>query len=161
MNADPAVMEFFPSVMDADQSRAAFDRIEDHWARYGFGLNAVDGPDGFIGFVGLAVPSFDVPFPHLADPCVEIGWRLVSSAWGHGYASEAARAVVGQAFGALGLPELVSFTSVVNGRSRAVMERLGMQRDPSEDFDHPRVPEGSRLRRHVLYRLTRAEGPAH
>ncbi len=161
MNADPAVMEFFPSVMDTEQSDAAFDRIEDHWARYGFGLSAVDGPDGFIGFVGLAVPSFVVPFAHQAEPCVEVGWRLVSSAWGHGYATEAARAVADHAFGVLGLPELVSFTSALNGPSRAVMERLGMRRDPAADFDHPRVPEGSRLRRHVLYRLAPSEGPAH
>jgi len=86
-------------------------------------------------------------------PCVEIGWRLASESWGQGLATEGARAVVDHAFGVLALREIVSFTTAANLRSRRVMEKLGMSRDPREDFDHPLIPEGHRLRPHVLYRL--------
>jgi RimJ/RimL family protein N-acetyltransferase len=86
-------------------------------------------------------------------PAVELGWRLARDAWGHGYATEAARASVRFGFEELGCDELVAFTAAGNVRSRAVMERLGMGHDAGGDFDHPRVPEGSPLRRHVLYRL--------
>jgi RimJ/RimL family protein N-acetyltransferase len=97
----------------------------------------------------LSVPGFSASFM----PCVEIGWRLSTAYWGHGYATEAARLALGHGFGSLGLREIVSFTSATNLRSRAVMERLGMRRDPADDFDHPSIPEGHVLRRHVLYRL--------
>ena len=83
----------------------------------------------------------------------ELGWRLAFEHWGHGYATEAARLALGYGFGTLALSEIVSFTSATNRRSRAVMERLGMRRDPAEDFDYPSFPEGHPLRRHVLYRL--------
>jgi RimJ/RimL family protein N-acetyltransferase len=116
------------------------------------GLFAVERRDdgAQLGFVGLAEPTFEAPF----TPCVEIGWRLARSAWGHGYATEAARACLAHAFTTLALEEVVSFTAVPNDRSRAVMHRLGMTRDPAEDFDHPRVEPGHPLRRHVLHRLT-------
>ncbi len=103
----------------------------------------------FIGFVGLVVPAFEAHF----TPCVEIGWRLAAEHWGQGYASEAARAAAGHAFGELGLEQLVSFTTPANVRSQAVMRRIGMTHDPVDDFDHPRFPSGHRLCRHVLYRL--------
>jgi RimJ/RimL family protein N-acetyltransferase len=157
MNADPEVMEHFPGLMDRAASDAFLDRMVTHWAEYGFGLFAVDAPSGFLGFVGLAVPRFTLPVEHRAVPPVEIGWRLVRSGWGQGYASEAARAVLVQAFDDLALPEVLSFTAVRNTRSRAVMERIGMHRDPADDFDHPSLPEGSPLRRHVLYRLASEE----
>ena len=102
----------------------------------------------FLGFTGLARPVFDAPFM----PAVEIGWRLARAAWGQGYAGEAARASTTFAFDDLGLQEIISMAVVANTRSRAVMERLGMHRDPAEDFDHPLVAE-PHLRRHVLYRL--------
>jgi ribosomal-protein-alanine N-acetyltransferase len=105
----------------------------------------------FLGFTGLARPRFDAPFL----PAIEIGWRLARDAWGQGFASEAARAASGHAFGTLGLAELVAFTTPQNARSRAVMERLGMGRDPADDFQHPSLPEGHPLRPHVLYRLSR------
>jgi ribosomal-protein-alanine N-acetyltransferase len=100
---------------------------------------------------GLAAPTFEAAF----TPCVEVGWRFPVSAWGHGYATEAARAAVAFGFGTLGLDEILSWTTVANQRSRAVMERIGMTHDPADDFDHPRFPEGHRVRRHVLYRLAR------
>lgn len=102
----------------------------------------------FIGFTGLNIPPADVPLA----PCVEIGWRLSRAYWNRGYATEAARAALRAGFQMLKLPEIVSFTPVANRRSRAVMERLGMRHD-GERFDHPGVPDGHPLRRHVLYRL--------
>ncbi len=94
------------------------------------------------------VPAFETHF----TPCVEIGWRLARAAWGHGYATEAARAALDYAFGTLRLDEVVSMTVPANLRSRAVMERLGMTRLEADDFDHPRLQEGHALQRHVLYR---------
>jgi RimJ/RimL family protein N-acetyltransferase len=150
MNADPAVMEFFPRPLDRAESDAAVARIREHFARHGFGLWAVEVPGvaDFIGFVGLAVPRFEAHF----TACVEIGWRLARAHWGRGYATEAARAALDFGFRDLALKEIVSFTVPANLRSRAVMERIGMTRSPDDDFDHPGLPEGNPLRRHVLYR---------
>jgi RimJ/RimL family protein N-acetyltransferase len=153
LNADPEVMEFMPAALDAVQSNAIADRIEEHFEQHGFGLWAIqirNGPE-FVGFVGLQWPSFATPF----EPCVELSWRLARKVWGHGYATEAAREVCRIAFSELQLPELVAFTVPPNTRSRRVMERLGMVHVPSADFDHPRLPAGHALRRHVLYRLVR------
>jgi RimJ/RimL family protein N-acetyltransferase len=105
----------------------------------------------FIGFVGLSVPRFEAPF----TPCVEVGWRIAAEYWGRGYAPEAARGALAFGFDTLGLREILSFTTVVNQPSRRVMEKLGMVHDPSNDFDHPALPEGHALRRHVLYRIAR------
>ena len=151
MSADPRVMEFYPKPLTRDESDAMAERIRGHFERHGFGLWAVEAPGvaDFVGYVGLSVPAYETAF----TPCVEIGWRLAASSWGCGYATEAARAAIAHGFGPLGLREIVSFTVPVNRRSRAVMERLGMTHDPTEDFDHPLLPEGHRLRRHVLYRL--------
>jgi RimJ/RimL family protein N-acetyltransferase len=153
LNADVRVMELFPSVLSRADSDAQAGRIRDHWRDHGFGLWAVEVPGraSFAGFVGLAKPAFDAAF----TPCVEVGWRLAAEHWGQGYATEGARAAVAHGFEALGLAELVSMTVPANVRSRRVMERLGMARDPADDFDHPRIPEGHALRRHVLYRLRR------
>ena len=160
MNADPEVMEFFPSVMDRAASDAWFDRMQLRWEEYGFGLFAAEDSQGWIGFVGLAVPRFEVPFPHATDPPVEVGWRLVRRAWGQGYASEGATACLHWAFDSLGLPEVLSWTAVANARSRAVMERIGMHHDPADDFDHPTLPVDSPLRRHVVYRASAADHAA-
>jgi RimJ/RimL family protein N-acetyltransferase len=149
LNADPEVMEWMPAVLTRAESDRTVDRIEAHFAQHGFGPWAVTHERRFLGFVGLLHTPFEAAF----TPCVELLWRLSRASWGHGYASEAARAVVSFAFDALALHELVSFTVPGNTRSRAVMERLGMRRDPSGDFDHPQLPVGHPLRRHVLYRL--------
>ncbi|SMF13092.1 ribosomal-protein-alanine N-acetyltransferase [Tistlia consotensis] len=155
LNADPEVMRFFPGTLERRSSDALAERIEGHFAEHGFGLWAVEvlGGPAFVGFVGLSVPRFESHF----TPCVEIGWRLAAEQWGKGYATEAARAALAQGFGPLGLAEIVSFTVLDNGRSRAVMERLGMTRRPEEDFEHPSLPAGHALRRHVLYRLRRSD----
>jgi len=154
LNADPRVMEFLPATLDRAQSDALVARIEQHFDTHGFGLWATEvvGVAECIGFVGLSVPRFEAPF----TPCVEIGWRLAYEHWGRGYATEGARAALQFAFRQLGLDEVVSFTVPQNERSRGVMRRLNMSHSAAEDFDHPNLPEGHRLRRHVLYRLTRA-----
>jgi RimJ/RimL family protein N-acetyltransferase len=153
MNADPRVMEHFPKTLTQSESDAMAGRIREQLDRNGYGLWAVEvvGVARFIGFVGLSQPTFQAHF----TPCVEIGWRLAYENWGHGYATEAARAVLGFAFENLLLDELVSFTAIGNQRSRRVMERIGMTHRPADDFDHPNIAEVSSLRRHVLYRLSR------
>jgi RimJ/RimL family protein N-acetyltransferase len=155
MNADPVVMRHFPSTLDRAGSDALAGRIRAHFARHGFGMWAVEAPGvaAFVGLVGLAVPGFRAHF----TPCVEVGWRLARGHWGRGYATEAARAALAFGFGRAGLDEIVAFTVPANVRSRRVMERLGMRRSPADDFDHPALPEESPLRRHVLYRLSRAD----
>jgi RimJ/RimL family protein N-acetyltransferase len=152
MNADPRVMEYFPALLSRAESDATADRIERHFEERGFGLWGVEVPGeaSFIGYVGLMVPAFEAPFM----PCVEVGWRLAQAHWGLGYATEGARAALRQGC-ELGLTEVVSMTVLANRRSRRVMEKLGMKRDPADDFDHPRLPPGSPLRRHILYRLSR------
>jgi len=153
LNADPSVMQHFPKVLTRDESDQVIARIEAHFDEHGFGFWAVEVQHGppLVGFLGLARPSYETPF----TPCVEIGWRLAREHWGQGYATEGARLALVYGFHELGLDEIVSFTVAANARSWAVMERLGMQRDPAGDFDHPLLPEGHPLRRHVLYRLHR------
>ena len=174
LNADPAVMEHFPAPLTRAESDAHAERARAALADRGWGLWAVeviepsrgraddDGPrlpnherdlGEPLGFVGLAEPRFEAHF----TPAVEIGWRLSRASWGHGYASEAARAAAEFAFADVGLRDLVSFTAVDNRRSRRVMERLGMIRDPEEDFRHPGLPGGHPLAKHVLYRLSAAQ----
>jgi RimJ/RimL family protein N-acetyltransferase len=154
LNADPDVMESLPRLLSQDESDAMVQRILNHRDQHGFSLWAVEVPgiEPFIGFTGLTVPKFDAPFM----PCVEIGWRLARHAWGQGYATEAALAALKFGFEDLGLASIVSFTVPLNRRSWRVMERIGMTRSPTEDFDHPLLPIGHPLSRHVLYRLQRS-----
>lgn len=146
-------MAFFPAPLSRDQSDQLATRIERHFERHGFGLWAVEIPRvaSFAGFIGLSVPAFDAHF----TPCVEIGWRLAAEHWHRGYATEGARAVLAFGMETLELSEIVSFTVPANQPSRRVMERIGMARDPADDFEHPGLPAGHPLRRHVLYRITR------
>lgn len=155
MNADSRVMEFMPSLLSRDESDTLIDHIESHFRERGFGLCAAElrQEHSFVGFIGLAVPRFQAIF----TPCVEIGWRLSAEYWGQGLATEGAREIVRCAFGNLGLTDLVSFTVPGNWRSRRVMEKLGMSHNPADDFDHPNLPQGHPLRRHVLYRLRRSQ----
>ena len=153
MNGDPRVMEHFPGLLTREESDELVDRFAQRWAEDGLGLWALERRDdgSFIGFAGLAPPRFEVVF----TPAVEVGWRLAVDAWGHGYATEAARVALRFGFEERNLDEILSWTVPANVRSRAVMERLGMTHDPTDDFDHPNIPVGSPLRRHVLYRLSR------
>jgi RimJ/RimL family protein N-acetyltransferase len=154
LNADPRVMEYMPRVLTPCESDTLADQIDSHFRERGFGVWAVElRRDGsFIGFNGLNVPTFEAHF----TPCVEIGWRLACDYWGQGLATEGAHAALTNAFETIGLDELVSFTVPANVRSRRVMEKLGMKHDPADDFDHPGLPAGHPLRRHVLYRLNRS-----
>ena len=150
LNADPEVMEHFPSTLTTEESDAMLDRVDAHIARHGFGPWAVEIPDvtEFAGFIGLAVPSFEAPFA----PTVEVAWRLARAYWGKGYATEGAKAAIDFGFSNLNLPEVVAFTVPQNLRSVAVMKRLGMRY--AGEFNHPTV--GSP---HVLYRLLSAAQP--
>lgn len=156
LNGDPETMRYFPAPLRREESDALAARAREQIETEGWGLWAVEVPGvaDFAGFVGLAVPSFEASF----TPAVEVGWRLAREHWGKGYATEAAHAAVAHGFGELGLAEIVSFTSRLNEPSIRVMERIGMTRDPAEDFDHPRVPSGHPLRPHVLYRLRAPAG---
>ncbi len=152
MNADPEVMEHFPSTLSRADSDELVDAIVAGFQRNSFGLWALELRDNrrFMGFTGLSVPGFEAPFM----PAVEVGWRLARWAWGNGYATEAATAALDFGFSRAGLGQVVSFTSCQNVRSQAVMQRLGLTRDPTDDFEHPRIAPGHRLRPHVLYRIT-------
>lgn len=153
MSADPAVMEYLRPLPDRAASDGVVQRVQDHFAQHGFGLWVVElpGVSPFIGSVGLLHIAFEAHFA----PAVEVAWRLDSAWWGKGYATEAAGVALGYGFEHLGLEEVVAITVPANRRSRAVMERLGMVRAEADDFDHPGVPEGHPLKRHVLYRLRR------
>jgi RimJ/RimL family protein N-acetyltransferase len=151
LNADSEVTAFLAGPLDRAASDQMVERIERGFDDLGFGLWALERADTgqFIGFAGLSVPRFEAPFM----PAVEIGWRLARSAWGHGFATEAAQAAVDDGFARVGLSDVVSFTAATNVRSRAVMDRLHMTHDPAEDFQHPNLPTGHPLRLHVLHRL--------
>jgi len=154
LNVDPAVREHFQGPMLREDSDAFIDRIELHWDEHGWGNWAIEVPDvaPFIGYVGLW------PADYVANrPMVELGWRLAREHWGNGYATEAAREALRFGFEEVGLEEIVSFTVPQNVRSRRVMERIGLIRDPAGDFDHPNVDPVAypHLVGHVFYRLSR------
>ncbi len=154
MNADPLVMHYYPNTLTVEETDAMMERNRIHFARHGFGFWAaiVKDTDEFAGYIGLGVPAFEARF----NPCVEIGWRLAARFWNRGLATEGALAVLRAAFEDFHLSEVVSFTSVNNLPSRRVMEKIGMTHDAKDDFDHPQVPEGHPLSRHVLYRARRS-----
>ena len=155
LNADPAVMRYFPATLTSEQSDQMVDRMIAVWKESSFGLWAVERLDGgeFIGFVGLAAPTWVADF----TPCVEVGWRLAASHWGNGFAPEAARAALAFGFENVDLPndEIVSFTTLQNVKSQRVMQKIGLRLDPTRDFDHPTTP-GWADRRHVFYCIDRA-----
>lgn len=157
MNADPQVMEYFPATLSSDQSDLFAETIQLGLEERDYGFWAIQicddaqGDEGpFIGFVALSVPIWDAAF----TPCVEIGWRLSRPHWGFGYATEAATQVLEYGFNVLRLSEVVSFTSILNSRSMAVMQRLGMTRDETEDFNHPNIDSNDSLCRHALFRMS-------
>lgn len=158
INSDERVMEYFPFRRDRAQSDALLDRLRDGIAANGFGFAAAElaATGDCIGFVGLHVADYLEPL--LPADAIEIGWRLAPEFWGQGYVTEAAKAHLAQGFETFGFGKIVSFAVSNNARSTAVMERLGMHRDETGDFDHPRVPDTHpQLKRHVLYRLSRGQ----
>lgn len=161
MNADPKVMEFFPSTFSKEQSNSIARRYIEKMEDKGWGIWAVTAKDvsDFIGMIGLNQIEFSAPF----TPAVEVAWRLDSNYWGFGYAPEGATACLEFGFNTLKLEEIVAFTYVNNFRSQKVMEKIGMHHDPEGDFDHPRIEESSPVRKQVLYRLkgNKIENPSH
>jgi RimJ/RimL family protein N-acetyltransferase len=155
MNMDAEVMQYFPSILTPEQTQKMIEKIEEGFSKKGFGLWAIETNQTkeFVGFAGLSEPSFSAHF----TPCTEIGWRIASKFWGQGYAPEAAREILKDAFKRLNLPEVVSFTAKANSNSIRVMRKLGMIRDPKDDFNHPAVEANSRLAEHVLYRLSKKQ----
>lgn len=152
LNASADVMRYFPKTLTPAESSGMVDSIEQKMAINGWGLWAIEekSSGAFIGFVGLNVPSYLLPF----SPCVEIGWRLDNAFWGKGYAPEAARKALEIGFEQYGMSEIVSFTALVNTPSQRVMEKIGMVR--GEEFDHPALEAGHPLRRHVVYRIKKS-----
>lgn len=150
LNQDPTVMEFMGRMLSEADSNAFIQRAQRSWEVLGYGPLAAEiaNTHEFIGYIGLAQCQFESHF----TPAVEIGWRLAHKFWSRGYATEGASAVLDWAFNTAGLDEVVSFTSTLNSRSRHVMERIGMKRDVSGDFEHPNVSPDSPLRLHMLYR---------
>jgi RimJ/RimL family protein N-acetyltransferase len=154
MNADPEVMRHFPTLLTKEQTAVSMERQRRAIAERGWGLWAVEIDGVFAGFTGLNIPGFSAPFM----PCTEIGWRFRREYWGRSLAYRAALEALRFGFDSLKLMEIVSFTATTNVRSLRLMQRLGLERDLSADFDHPMIPEGHLLRRHVLFRLRK---PAH
>jgi ribosomal-protein-alanine N-acetyltransferase len=157
LNADPEVMEHFPSVLSREQSAAQLSRLEETFECHGYGLWAAElRPQGaLIGFVGLQPVPAEMPFA----PAIEVGWRLARPYWGRSLAHEGARAALAYAFERLRLEEVVAYTAARNARSRRLMERLGMRHDADADFAHPGIGPGSPLQPHVVYRLTAGAWP--
>jgi RimJ/RimL family protein N-acetyltransferase len=152
INADPIVMEHFPSPLTREQSDATVDHCERFLGEHGWGPWAAEikATGELIGFVGLNIPSNDLP----VSPCVEVLWRLARTHWNHGYATEAARGALYIGFEVAQLEQIVAFTVIANHRSQSVMKRLGMTRD-ADTFEHPSIPAGHALRSHCNFRLTR------
>jgi len=159
MNADPRVREFFPSVLTREQSDTEVRHFQMTHERDGFCFFAAEliATGELAGFIGLQTMTLVVP--RVAQPAVEIGWRLSPLHWGKGLATEGARGVIRYAFATLQLREVVAITVPANLRSRRVMEKIGMRHFPELDFDHPRVPQGHPMRAHVLYALKKEDAP--
>ena len=149
MNADPIVMEYFPSILTHSETDAFYARIKENMQSVGYGLYAVEVKEtgAFIGFIGLHQANLNLGF----DPFVEIGWRLKKEAWGMGYATEGAKRCLAYGFEQLGFTAVYSFTSVLNTRSERVMRSIGMMKQST--FDHPRIDKEDVLCKHVLYRI--------
>lgn len=166
-------MEWFPGPLSRAESDAFIDRAAEQISAHDWGLWAVESHDtdtpeldGFIGMVGIWRPAIGpwlaARTPWLDEPVIEVGWRLIPAAWGHGYATEAASAALDIAASLRLADRVVSFTVTGNRRSRRVMDRLGMTHDPADDFAHPTLPDGDPLQPHVLYRIdiTARSGPS-
>ena len=149
MNADSDVMRYFPATLSAEETKLFYDNIEREFSEYGYGLYAAEEKDSgsFMGFIGFHWARFDMDF----CPCIEIGWRLDKRFWGKGYATEGAKTCLEHGFNRLGFDKIVSFTAVENISSQRVMQKIGMKFE--RYFDHPRVPDGHPLKKHVFYRI--------
>jgi len=155
INQDPKVIEYFPGLQDRETTKNFITKVNNHFDKHGYSLYATVRKDTneFIGFIGLLIADFEAHFTQ----ATEIGWRLSSKRWGKGFATEGAKAVLDYAFKELEIPEIVSFTAEGNAKSIKVMQKIGLQHNAGNDFDHPKLDDASPLKRHVLYRLTRED----
>lgn len=155
LNADPRVMEYFPSTKTSEETFQEYQRICNYISEFGWGFWAAELKESgqFIGFIGIKNVTFETAF----TPAVEIGWRLAYDFWGKGYAPEGAQAALDFGFNTLNLQEIVSFTPTSNARSQSVMRKIGMVYHPNESFEHPWLPKGHPLSTHVLYRISKKE----
>lgn len=153
MNADPSCMEYFPKILNEEESYSLVDKIQKHLIDRNYGLWAVEEKESncFIGFIGFSYTEMETYF----SPCIEIGWRLIKSAWGKGYATEGAKSCLNYAYHQLGLDEILSFTSRLNTRSENIMKKIGMKKIGK--FNHPKIVKDNRLCEHVLYKISRDE----
>jgi RimJ/RimL family protein N-acetyltransferase len=147
---DPAVMATLGPVMSREQTAELIADLQGRAERFDHTFWALERKSdgrmlGFTGLVRGAVPEIEGE--------LEIGWRLAADCWGQGYAREAAEASLEWARTHRPGEPAIAITAQSNGRSRALMERLGMTRQPERDFDHPKVPVGDPLRPHVLYSI--------
>ncbi|MEY2903152.1 MAG: hypothetical protein RLY89_2258 [Bacteroidota bacterium] len=156
MNADPKVMEHFPATLSKEESWNHLQKMQAQIQEKGYGTFALElKKEGtLIGFTGLSIPNFDAEF----TPCVEIGWRIASPYWRLGYAFEAAKACLNFAFNEIGLTEIFSFTATTNKPSENLMKKLGMQK--CGEFEHPKLPMGHSLRKHVIYSINKRKQDA-
>lgn len=155
INADSRVMEFYPSVMSAEESDALAEKIQKHAMEKKYGFWAIEAPGvaNFIGYVGLNYWNLEMSFA----PCVDVGWRLGAPFWGKGYATEGAKEALRFGFEECYFSEIVAMATIYNSRSHSVMKKLGMRHDPKENFYHPKLPQDHPLSLRVLYRLSRSE----
>jgi ribosomal-protein-alanine N-acetyltransferase len=149
MNSDPIVMEYFVKTLTFGESDSLVERIKNRIETKGYGLWAAELKEGhqFMGFLGLNYTDFESDF----TPCIEIAWRLAKEYWGNGYATEGAKATLHYGFSVLGIPEIFSFTSILNLKSENVMKKIGMEK--VKEFNHPKIDPNNRLCSHVLYRI--------
>ncbi|HSZ32260.1 MAG TPA: GNAT family N-acetyltransferase [Puia sp.] len=147
MCADRKVMEFLSAPLTPMEAQITVKRIHSHFKKHGFGLYAIEQKESkkFIGFTGFMIPNFE----HFFTPCVEIGWRIKSTEWKKGFATEAAAACLKFGFSKLGFKKIHSFTSIHNLASERVMQKIGLLRKGT--FFHPMLPSGHLLSEHVLY----------
>lgn len=159
MNADPQVMRFFPAPLSAEQTAAQIARLVSALAADGFSFVAAEERESgdFVGMIGISRMAPDIVETLPGKPEFEIGWRFRSRFWGRGLAPEGARACLEYAWTRLGMAEIIAYTAAVNLPSRRVMEKLGMHRDPADDFDRQHIAPGHPLRPHVLYRIRRPD----
>jgi len=154
--ADPEVMRYFPDLLTRERTLKLIGMCRDCYDEHGVFYAPIELKETgeFIGFAGLDVHERgSLPFA----PCVDIGWRLKRSVWGQGYASEAARAWLRFGFETKGYDEIIAFTVPDNISSQKVMTRIGMMRDQTADFQHPKLPDDHPFKRHVLYRLAKGD----
>ena len=153
MNADPEVMRYFVAPLSHAETDEVMLRYNANLDREGFGFLAAEetATGTFAGILGMQTMSFAIA--GLAQPVVEIGWRLTRAAQGRGLATEGAQALLHHAFNKLALPRVVAITVPINTASRRVMQKLGMSYRPELTFLHPRLPEHHPLQQHVLYSI--------